>query len=107
MADATRYRTLKDQIKKLEGSQARIQELLEGILKSQQQWEAKWEANEKKVEERVTGLESQMKALMKRTSGHEKVVIPDETPRVVDKTPLLPTPSQKLGEDADWSFWPE
>lgn len=54
MADATRYRTLKDQIKKQEGSQARIQELLEGILKSQQQWEAKWEANEKKVEERVT-----------------------------------------------------
>lgn len=91
MADATRYRTLEDQLKKQEAAQVKIQELLEGMLRAQQALDAKLEVNEKKTEEKMSSLEAQMMAFMKRVSGKGEM---ERTVPIIEKTPLLPTPGQ-------------
>lgn len=104
MADATRYRTLEDQLKKQEAAQVKIQELLEGMLRAQQALDAKLEVNEKKTEDKMSSLEAQMMAFMKRVSGKGEM---ERTVPIIEKTPLLPTPGQKAHEDVDSSLWLE
>lgn len=104
MADATRYWTLEEQLKKQDGVQSKIQELLEGILKSQQNLEAKMEINDQKVSDRVTSLESQVQSILRKVNGKEKEPIPTANSQVMDRTPLLPTPTSKLRDDPDWTL---
>lgn len=107
MADATRYRTLEEQLKKQDGVQSKIQELLEGILKSQQNLEAKMEINDQKVSDRVTSLESQVQSILRKVNGKEKEPIPTANSQAMDRTPLLPTLTSKLRDDSDWTLWSE
>lgn len=88
MAEATRYRTLEDQLKKQETAQAKIEKLLKEMLRAQWDVDTKLEVNEKKADEKMTALEAQMFASMKRVTGKGEMEKPTLT---VEKTPLLPT----------------
>lgn len=104
MAESTRFRTLEDQLKKQESGQVRIQELLEGLLRSQQNLDARIEANDKKIDEQIAAVESKMLTFMKAMANHERLLTGEDSVHPVEKTPLLATPSEKIKEEIDSSW---
>lgn len=52
----------------------------------------------------MTSLEVQMFAFMKRVTSKGKM---EKSVQMVEKTPLLPTPGQKILEEGDASLWIE
>lgn len=82
----------------------KIQELLEGMLRAQQALDAKLEVNEKKTEEKMSSLEAQMMAFMKRVSGKggENCANNRENPIIANAGT-----KQKAHEDVDSSLWLE
>lgn len=104
MAESTRFRTVEDQLKKQEVGQVRIQELLEGLLRSHQNMDARIVANDKKIDEQIAAVESKMLTFMKAMANHEKMLTGEDSVHVMDKTPLLATPTEKLKEETDSSW---